>query len=315
MRTIRILFVVLTVAAAISLLAAPLAAQTTDADSSRSFVVLTGRIDVLRGEVFQDAVIFDGDATVDGQVVRNVVAFNGDVTVSGSVGENVVALNGRVTLGAGARVGGDVVSSDPAVISEDASVGGQVTSKGLPTDFSVGRYVTISRVAIWFATSLSSLVLGLLLLGFAPRAGESVARTASDRFGRSVGIGLAVFFGLPIAAFVAFVTIVGIPLGLGILLALALLFWIGYVSAALAIGRLLVRPPTSRLLAYLAGWAILRVVAIVPGLGGIAWFLATVFGLGALAVAARAAGRSRDDEQVVVGGAVAMPPPPPMPPL
>jgi hypothetical protein len=314
MRTIRTLFVALTAAAAISLLAAPLAAQTTDADSSRSFVVLTGRIDIVRGEVFQDAVIFDGDATVDGQIVRNVVAFNGDVTVSGTVGENVVALNGRVTLGAGARVGGDVVSSDPAVISEGASVGGQVTSKGLPTDFSVGRYVTISRVAIWFATSLSSLALGLLLLVFAPRAGEAVARTASDRFGGSVGIGFAVFFGLPIAAFIAFVTIVGIPLGFGILLALALLFWIGYVSAALAIGRLLVKPPTSRLLAFLAGWAILRVVAIVPGLGGIAWFLATVFGLGALAVAARAAGRPRADEQVG-GGAVAMPPPPPMPRL
>ena len=45
------------------------------------------------------------------------------------------------------------------------------------------------------------------------------------------------------------------------------------------------------MLAFLAGWAILRVVAIVPGIGGLAWFLATVFGLGVLAVAARDAGR------------------------
>jgi hypothetical protein len=183
----------------------------------------------------------------------------------------------------------------------------------VPTDFNFGRYVTISRVAIWFATSISSLALGVLLLVFAPRAGEAVARTASDRFGRSVGIGFAVFFGLPIAALIALVTIVGIPLGLGILLALALLFWVGYVAAALAIGRLIVKPPTSRVLAYLVGWAILRLVAIVPGLGGLAWFLATVFGLGAVAVAARVANRA-SGETAPAGGGIAIPPPPPMPP-
>jgi hypothetical protein len=130
-------------------------------------------------------------------------------------------------------------------------------------------------------------------------------------FGRSVGIGFAVFFGLPIAALIALITIVGIPFGAGLLLALALLFWIGYVAAAIAIGRLLVKPPTSRLLAFLAGWLILRVVAIIPGIGGLVWFLATVFGLGALAVAARRAGRI--DAPTTVG-AVAVPPPPPIPP-
>lgn len=314
MRPIRILFVILAATAAVLLLAGPLAAQTSDAASTRSFVVFTGRIDIASGEVYEDAVIFDGDATVDGDVTRNVVAFNGDVTVSGTVGENVVALNGRVTLASGAQVGGDVVSNETADIAEGATVGGQVSSKGSPTDFNLGRYVTISRVAIWFSTSVSSLVLGVLLLVFAPRACEAVARTASDRFGRSVGIGFAVLFGLPIAAFIALVSIVGIPLGLGILLALALLFWVGYVAAALAIGRLIVKPPTSRMLAYLVGWAILRLVAIVPGLGGLAWFLATAFGLGALAVAARVANRA-SGETAPAGGGIAVPPPPPMPPL
>jgi hypothetical protein len=38
-------------------------------------------------------------------------------------------------------------------------------------------------------------------------------------------------------------------------------------------------------LAFLAGLAILRVLAIIPILGGIVWFAATVVGLGALLVA------------------------------
>ena len=317
MRPIRTLLLVLAAAGAVLLLADPLAAQTSQAETDRSFVVFTGRLDVAAGEVFQDAVIFDGDVTVDGDVLGDVVAFNGDVTVSGTVGGNVMALSGRVTLTTGAQIGGDVVSRDLADIAEGATVGGEVTTRGLPTDFDLGRYVAVSRVAIWVATSVSSLVLGLMLLVFAPRAGEGVAGTATRRFGRSIGIGFAVFFGLPIGAGIAVATLVGVPLGVGILLGLALLFWIGYVAAALALGRRLVRPPTSRLLAFLAGWGILRVVALVPGIGGLAWFLATVFGLGVLAVAARDAGRESPGVSPGVMPFVEplpVPPPPPMPP-
>ena len=315
MRPIRAVLVVVAVAGSSLLLAGPLAAQTTDTVSDRSsFVVFTGKLDVDDGEVYQDAVIFDGDAAVDGSVAENVVAFNGDITVSGAVGENVVALNGRVTLASGADVGADVISSDPADVAEGATVGGEVTSEGLPTEFDFGGYLAVSRVTIWFATSVSSLVLGLLLLLFVPRAGDSVAVTAVRRFGRSIGIGFAVFVGLPIAAGIAVATLIGIPLGIGILLGLALLFWIGYVAAGLALGRRLIGPPTSRLLAFLAGWAILRVIAIVPGIGGLAWLLATVFGLGALAVAARDAGRRPRavvPAAVSTGGPIPVPPPPP----
>jgi cytoskeletal protein CcmA (bactofilin family) len=312
MRLIRFVLVVLAAAGAVVLLAGPLAAQTPTTDSTRSFIVLTGQIDIAEGQVYEDAVIFDGDATIAGAVVNDAVAFNGDVTVSGDIGGSVVALNGKVTLESGATVGGDVVSSEPAAIAEGATVTGTTSSSGLPTNFNVGKFVTVSRVAVWVATSVSSFLLGLLLLLFAPRAGEAVATTASTMFGRSVGIGFAVFFGLPIAALIALITLVGIPFGAGLLLGLALLFWIGYVAAAIAIGRLLVKPPTSRLLAFLAGWLILRVVAIIPGIGGLVWFLATVFGLGAIAVAARRAGRI--ETPAAGSGAIAVPPPPPMPP-
>jgi hypothetical protein len=307
-RRVRLGPVALAAAAGLALVAGPAIAQTTGDAEPGSFIVLTGRIDVAAGEVFQDAVIFDGDVRVDGQVLEEVVAFNGDVTIGGSVGGNVVALSGRVTLEPGASVGGDVVSRDAADIAETATIGGRVSSQGLPSDFDFGRFATVSRVAVWVATSVSSLLLGLLLLLFAPRAGDSIAATASRRFGLSVGIGFAVFFGLPVAAGVAIVTLVGIPFGIGVLLGLALLFWMGYVAAALALGRVVVKPPTSRLLAFLAGWIILRVIAIVPGLGGLAWFLATVFGLGLLAVAARRSGSDRAATPVPV------PPPPPMPP-
>ncbi len=77
----------------------------------------------------------------------------------------------------------------------------------------------------------------------------------------------------------------GLPLGIALLLALLPIYAIGYTTSAFLLGRAIVKPPTSRFLAFLAGWGILRVIALVPGLGVLAWFGATVFGLGALGIA------------------------------
>lgn len=86
-------------------------------------------------------------------------------------------------------------------------------------------------------------------------------------------------------------TVVGIPLGLLGLLSLALVYAAGYVVAGLALGRAIVKDPTSRYLPFLAGLIILRVVGLVPVVGGLVTFLASASGLGALAIVGRRAAR------------------------
>ena len=93
---------------------------------------------------------------------------------------------------------------------------------------------------------------------------------------------------LPIVAVLLLVTIVGIPLGLFLLFGLGLVYSIGYVVGGLALGRLAREGADLSYLAFLAGWGALRVLALVPFLGGIAWLVGTVLGLGTLWVAARA---------------------------
>jgi hypothetical protein len=133
-----------------------------------------------------------------------------------------------------------------------------------------------------------TLVLGLVLLMLARGLDPASIRALRDRLGATIGFGLLWFVLLPIVAVLLFVTIVGIPLGLFLLFALGLVYSIGYVVGGLALGRLVVKEPTSRYLAFLAGWGALRVIALVPFLGGIAWLVGTVLGLGTLWVAARA---------------------------
>jgi hypothetical protein len=264
--------------------------------------------------IASDAVIFNGDATILGDVTSNVIAFNGDVLVDGRVGDNVVALNGRVTVGPDADIGGNVVSRVAPSISPKAHVGGEVRRVSR-YNFNAGEFTFVGRFLVWIASTVSSFLLGLVLILFAPRAADAVAGTAVQRFGASIGFGFLLLIGVPIAAVIAIAILVGIPLGLGMLLALALFYWLGYTFGAYALGRRLVAAPTHRMLAFLAGWGIFRAIALIPVLGGLGWLAATVWGLGALAIAARAVGREPVGAAATAmpGGGPPVPPPPPMP--
>jgi hypothetical protein len=79
--------------------------------------------------------------------------------------------------------------------------------------------------------------------------------------------------------------VLGLPLGAIVLLALGFLYTLGYVASAYFLGRLILRPPTNRFLAYLVGWGILSVAGIIPVLNVIVLIAATVYGLGMIVVA------------------------------
>lgn len=276
------------------------------------FVVFTGELRLPEGSTANEAVIFNGPARIDGVVSGGVIAFNGDVVVSGTVHENVVSFNGRVTLTEGAQVDGDVISRYRPIVDGSATIGGQIRSLRRFND--LGEFTVVSRILVWLATSISSFLLGLLLILFVPRAADAVARTGTDRLGASIGFGFLVLIGVPIAATVAIGILVGIPFGIGVLLALGLLYWLGYTAGAYTLGRRLVASPTHRMLAFLAGWGILRLLALIPIAGGLIWLAATVWGLGALVLAARSAGRPTPDAMGARVPSVGTPPPVPPPP-
>jgi hypothetical protein len=164
-------------------------------------------------------------------------------------------------------------------VASGATIGG--TSKRLQTNTNWEGFGWVGRLGWWLAVSVSTLVVGLVLVWLVGRGAARILEAGRTRIGPSIGWGLLVFFGLPILAVIALVTVVGIPLGLGLLAALLLIYALGYSAAAWVLGRSIVRGPTAWVVAFLVGWAILRVVALVPILGGLVWFAAVVFGLGA----------------------------------
>ena len=248
-------------------------------------IVISGDVDIPEGQTLDDVLVIDGHVNVAGRVTGELIAVSAPMRVTGTVEGDVVALTDRAVIATGARIEGDLIYADKRPrVADGAIVEGE--TRRIDVDEVTepfGAFAT--RIAVWLAFSFSSLALGLLLLWLAPRALEAALWTARTSTGPAIGMGLAVFFGLPVAALLSIVTLVGIPLGIVFLLALLPLYAIGYTTSAWVLGRALVRPPAGRALAFLAGWGILRALALVPVLGGLVWFGAAVFGLGALTVA------------------------------
>lgn len=248
-------------------------------------IVVSGPVVVPRAETVGDVVVVDGPVTVLGRVTGDVVAVSGPVRIAGTVGGDVTAVSDRATVLPGARVGGDLLYGDESPrIAPGASVAGKVSNEGW-ADAIDAPWGLIGALTLWVAVGVSALVLGLVLIAVAPRAADAAARAAREDLGATIGFGVVVFFGLPLAAVTAMITLVGMPLGVGLLLALLPLGAIGYVTGCYLVGRRVVREPSGRTVAFLAGLGIMRAVALVPVLGALAGVALTAVGLGALLVA------------------------------
>jgi hypothetical protein len=170
------------------------------------------------------------------------------------------------------------------VVASGASVGGKTTHENW--DDAATGWGSVSGLAWWLAVSVSTLIVGVLLLWLAPGALYAGERAVRERLGATIGLGVALAIGVPLLAILALVTLVGIPFGIALLLAAVPMLLIAYATSAWIVGRRVLRGRSAGpWAALLAGWGILRVLALIPVLGGLVGLVATVVGLGALAVA------------------------------
>jgi len=266
--------------------AAGATAQTGSDDDA--IVVIVGDVAVERGQVVDGVFVAHGDVRIAGRVDGDVAVASGDVVVSGRVDGDLAAFSGQARLLPGAVLTGDLTyGDDEPVIARRATVEGDVSKEDISDALDIAPVV--SAFAFWLATAISGLVLGLLLLVLAPRAADAAFAQVQARIGTVVWMGLAVFVGLPVLGVVAAITLVGLPLAIGILLAWLPLAAIAFVTSGWAVGRAIVKAPTSRYLAFLAGFAILQLLTLIPVVGVVVWLAAVIAGFGMLAAAITAA--------------------------
>lgn len=253
------------------------------AESAGNQVVLVGRVVVPQGQSVGEVLVFSGRVVVEGIVRGDVVVVDGPITVSGQVSGNVVAFDGSVRLLGTAQVGGDVLAHDRVVVAAGAAVEGRMTEG---VSFNVSRPLrAVAAFVSWLAVAVSTLLLGLLFGFVAPHALDRAAEAGRTARWSSVGWGIALALGVPTMAVLAVALVLGIPLGIGLLLSVALLSLFGVVVAAQTVGRSLVDRERRTATAFLAGWAIETAIGVIPYVSGAVFAAAAIFGLGATTVA------------------------------
>jgi hypothetical protein len=247
-------------------------------------VVLSGSVVVPKGTAVGEVVIFHGRALISGSVMGDVVVLDGPITIDGGyVTGDVVTLHGVIHVTGTSLIGGSVLAGGHVVVDRGAKVSGDVREH---VSFTLeGPVAALGIVLGSVALAVSVLLLGLLLLFIAPRTSDRVATAARTAPFASLGWGVLFVLGFPVLCVFVIASIVGLPLGLAGLLAIALLFLVGLAFTAWAIGRAIVPTPGRRIPAFLAGWGIVAVAGVIPYVRLGVWGLGGAFGLGALVVA------------------------------
>jgi cytoskeletal protein CcmA (bactofilin family) len=247
-------------------------------------VVLSGDVIVPKGSSVGEIVVFHGHVQIAGSVQGDVVVLDGPVTINGAyITGSVVALNGPVRITGTTQIGGNVMGAGRVVVDPGVKVGGQIRED---VGFTMrGELTALGALLGAVGVAISVLLWGLVLLLMAPRGADRVAGAAGTAPFASLGWGVLLAITLPVVCVAAMASVVGLPLGLAALLAFGLLFFTGLAWSAWIIGHAIVHG-RGRVLPFLAGWGIAALIGLVPFVNIAAWFLGSVFGLGAMTVAA-----------------------------
>jgi hypothetical protein len=273
----------------IAAIAAPvaLAADESLPQTGRVLMAFGGDIAVPVGEQADVVLVANGDADIAG-TVNTLTVIEGTATVHGATVEDVVVISGALALEDGARVLGNVRSIESTVTqTDDVVIGGDI--KGLDAELiALGAFLGPAMLLFAIGMLLASLLAGVLLAGLASRQVRAAERVISEEPLPVFVIGLVAAIAIPVLAIVAMITIVGAPLGLGILFGiLPALAFVGFLVAAIFLGEELLgtrkEPVAERpYRAALLGIVILQVVGIIPFIGGLVTAVASILGVGAL---------------------------------
>lgn len=241
-------------------------------------------------EVAGTVMVISDDAVIEGVVEDTLIVIDGTATVSGRVDADVIMVNGTLNLEPTARVNDVSLFDSQITEAQGSTITGTITRA---SDVQWGWGLTVFSIIWWFAVTIVLLAAALLFAAIGGRQFTEAGSAIVRRPGETILSALIVGIGFPILAIALLVTVLGIPLGLGLLVfILPALWFLGYLVSGMQLGASVLtalgRSVNSEhpYLAALLGVLILQIVGLIPFLGPLIGFLAGVIGAGALALVA-----------------------------
>jgi cytoskeletal protein CcmA (bactofilin family) len=235
-------------------------------------------------DVAGNALTFGETAHIDGRVGIDLKSFGANVLVSGkrdfeAFAEDISVLpSGRI----GRNVTAHVEADNKLQIAQGATIGGTVNRQIVEREQRSNRYATAGFYVRQVVRIGAAFLTGLLLLWVFPTLRTLSLPTVGAAL-RSGGIGLVAVIVLPIAAILACITIVGLPVGILTFILGAIGLYFAKTIIAQTVGRALFRSPAGPphyAATLIVGLAIVIIAINLPLVGGIVNFVLTVLGFG-----------------------------------
>ena len=283
--------------------------------SASGQVRMTGQVDgsirgyagniTIKGKVGRNVMTFGGDVNIDhdsaiagsvttgsgrlsldGRVGRDLLAFAGQSNLSGDIGGSVKIRGGELNIDSSADIKGPVEfegEKEPQVSSQAKLASPvQFVKHTRGPDYSSPHYYVWQ--VIWMAAFL---LYGLVLYSLMPKFSQEAVKSA-EQYGAAAGLGVLVLFGVPIAACIACITVVGLFVGVSTLL----VWWASVYFAQVIVGTVVGQWLMGRtnefwpLVGRMAvGVVMVRLCTTIPDVGGWVKFVAVLWGIGAISLA------------------------------
>ena len=187
------------------------------------------------GEVGRDVLVVGGSAEVTARVGRDVRSQAWRLVVNGEVGRDIAARVDDMVLGDAAHIAGDVTfrASDEVRVADAATVSGSLVRAEVLAPVWAQA---LTRLLGWLSV-LGFVVAGVALFWLFRGTGPRAVRVARERPGRSALVGLGVLVVPPILALPLFLTLVGLPVAILLLLFWVLGLFLGPIPAIAAAGE------------------------------------------------------------------------------
>ncbi len=285
-------------------------------------IVFGGEV-VIDGVVDGNVIVGGGDVKMTG-VAKNVFMGGGDVEMNGVVRKDLLVGCGDLSFNEKARVGKDAFlgcgeakiagkvyrnlkigvgdlfvaptalvkgtlgySADNVIVSDDATVFGTIASYARPNykkeaeGFLAGVALTHKILAFF-----TILLMGILAIVFVPNQVNLVTSKMISEFWKSLGWGILSLILIPLISILLFVTLIGIPLGILLLIVYAFGIFVAGIFTSVVIGTWILaklgKPGLSLIWALLLGLIAFKLITALPVVGGIAGIIFLFWAFGAL---------------------------------
>jgi len=239
-------------------------------------------------EIGNDLLLGAGTARIDGLIKGDINSGVEHLTIA-----STASIQGKLTY----------ISENEANIQSGSQIKGPITHKlpDIKDRLAVGAHrltdvrERLTFIGFWGRVIgfLMTLLLGIVIVLLAPRRMKAITESIRTRPWASLGWGAIILIFTPIAALIACITIIGLPLGLITLVLYGIALYLTQLFAGLFIGQLITgssRKAVSKgalVGALVLGLAILNLLTLIPYLDFVIGLATVLFGLGAILVSER----------------------------